>query len=215
MARAFATRWPKWASSPLPDRVHCQHTVASTSRSRESEDAEVDPFVSEMERRDLLSSSESDSEGDSDCEEPPAKRKFTPGEDTIKLLKQAAEKPLKNDKRKAIAGKFPLPSCDAAHPPRLDDSLNCLVPKSAKTYDRFLSKLQQFSMDALGPLAFIQNQLDTEAFFASSDSKYKSQSRRQQWGVSQPSQKSVFKRLGPSQTRTTGAHHFKKPPRKQ
>ena len=121
---------------------------------------EVDPFVSERERRDLLSSSESDSEGDSDCEEPPAKRKFTPGEDTIQLLKQAAEKPLKNDKRKAIAGKFPLPSCDAAHPPRLDDSLNCLVPKSAKTYDRFLSKLQQFSMDALGPLAFIQNQLD-------------------------------------------------------
>ena len=48
-------------------------------------------------------------------------------------------------------------------------------------------------------------------FFASSDSKYKSQSRRQQWGASQPSQKSVLKRLGPSQTLTTGAHHFKKP----
>lgn len=79
---------------------------------------------------------------------------------STKLLQHAVEKPLKNDMRKSVAGRFPLPNCDADHPPRLDDSVTCLIPKSAKTYNRLLSKLQQFSADALRSLAFIQHQLD-------------------------------------------------------
>ena len=38
-------------------------------------------------------------------------------------------------------------------------AVTCLIPKSAKSYDRFLSKLQQFTVDAFGPLVFIQDRL--------------------------------------------------------
>ena len=134
--------------------------------------------MSESERRDLLSSSSSDSEEDSEISAPSAKRKFVSGEETTKLLNLilvlaqnwlekkkkkkknlAVEKPLKNDKRKSVAGRFPLPNCDAVYPPKLDDAVTCLIPKSAKSYDRFLSKLQQFTVDAFGPLVFIQDRL--------------------------------------------------------
>ena len=119
-------------------------SVASISRSVETDD-DINPFVSESERRDLLSSSSSDSEEDSEISAPPAKRKFVPA---TKLLNLAVEKPLKNDKRKSVAGRFPLPNCDAVYPPKLDDAVTCLIPKSAKSYDRFLSKLQQFTVDS-------------------------------------------------------------------
>ena len=58
----------------------------------------------------------------------------------------------------STAASGPIPSCDPAHPPKLDDSVTCLIPKAAKSNDRFLSKLQQFCMDGMGPLIFLYEQ---------------------------------------------------------
>ena len=69
---------------------------------------------------------------------------------------------MKNEKRKALANKFPLPSCYPAHPPKLDESIVCLIPKTARSYNRFLSKLQQFSMDVMGPLIYLQEQMEAK-----------------------------------------------------
>ena len=259
------------------------------------EEDEIDPHLSESERHDLLSDS-SDSESEDD--EPPQKKaRYVPSEETGKFLKSLVDKPLKNEKRKSKANKFPLPACDPAHPPKLDDSLTCLIPKAARSNDRFLSKLQQFCMDGMGPLIFLYEQLqkneppdaDTlkaavkcslslmanasahftverrksimkhlnndlkplaeaqypergpflfgegfgakakatadsikalkgiqsqKRFSGSGDSKFKPQSRRQQWGVSSPNfQRSVFKRLGAPPTRnqiSTGKKPYKK-----
>ena len=38
----------------------------------------------------------------------------------------------------------------------------CLIPKTGKSYDRFLSKLQQFSMNVIGPLMSLHGQLERE-----------------------------------------------------
>ena len=104
------------------------HTERSDWSTGEEED-EIDPYLSESERQDLLSDS---SESESEEEEPPQKKaRYVPSEDTIKFLKSMVDKPLKNDKRKAKASKFLLPSCDPAHPPKLDDSVTCLIPKVA------------------------------------------------------------------------------------
>lgn len=114
----------------------------------------VDLFLSGRERSELFSSSE-----DSDDEDiPPAKRNFVPTEETLKFWDSVPLKPLKNEKRKAAINKFPIPSCDPAHPPKLDESVSSLVPKSAKTYDSFLSKLQRFTLDAAGPLLWMLNE---------------------------------------------------------
>lgn len=64
--------------------------------------------------------------------------------ETKKLLKKVMNRPLKNEKRKVLINKFPLPAFDPVHTPKLDEAIACLVPKSAKSYDRYLSKLQQF-----------------------------------------------------------------------
>ena len=64
----------------------------------------------------------------------------------------ATDTPLENDMSKRLTSRFPLPAVDAAHPPKLEKGIIAIVPKAAQTNDRFLSKLQQFSMDFLGPL---------------------------------------------------------------
>ena len=53
---------------------------------------------------------------------------------------------------------FPIPACDEAHLPKLDETVSCLIPKPAKSYDSYLSKLQRFSMDAMGPLIWLANE---------------------------------------------------------
>lgn len=60
-------------------------------------------------------------------------------------------KPLKNEKNTNI---LPL---DIVHTPKLDESIACIVPKSTKTYDRYLIKLQQFVLDDMGPLLWVRN----------------------------------------------------------
>ena len=74
-----------------------------------------------------------------------------------RFLKSATGTPLKNEKRKKLSSCFLLPACDVAHPPKLGD-----LPKLACTYDKFLSKLQQFSMDFLGLLISLLSQAKKE-----------------------------------------------------
>ena len=63
--------------------------------------------------------------------------------------------------------------------------------------------------DSIKALKDVQSQ---KRFSGSSDSKYKPQSRRQQWGVSSPGlQKSVFKRLGATSTRNQSFQFWKNP----
>ena len=110
---------------------------------------------------DILSDEEEDEQEEDGGDGPPAAKraKLTPSGRTIKILKSVTEKPIKNQKRKGITNKFPIPSCDYAHTPKLDDDIACIVPKSAKTYDRYLCKLQQFSLDALGPMVWLHEQM--------------------------------------------------------
>ena len=51
--------------------------------------------------------------------------------------------------------KLPIPACDAAHPPKLNESIAWLIPRSAKSFDKYLSRLQRFTMDAMGPLTWL------------------------------------------------------------
>ena len=57
---------------------------------------------------------------------------------------------------------FTLPSCDAAHPPKMDNAVTYLIPRLGKSYDWFLSKLEKFSMDKIGPLMSLCEQLEVE-----------------------------------------------------
>jgi hypothetical protein len=89
--------------------------------------------------------------GDEEDATPPAKH-LKLEKDTAVFLKGATEKPLEHEKQTKLIARFPLPATDAAHPPKLDKDISALIPKSAFTYDRLLSKIQQFNMGALGPL---------------------------------------------------------------
>lgn len=132
-------------------RAHPSEAPSTSSVADRSED-EVNPFISEEERGELLSSEES---SDEEEVQPAAKRKFVPTEEVKKFLDAVSLKPLKNEKRKTTMNRYPVPACDPAHPPVLDESVASLVPKSAKTYDSFLSKLQRFTLDAMGPLTWL------------------------------------------------------------
>ena len=161
---AFPLMWPY---PPPPNMAgqwggqsRCPSTTPSVSTVATGEDS-IDPYLDPDERADLLSSSGSeDSDSESDSESPPqAKRaKRSISAETIDAWKRVTGKSLKNEKRKALVNKFPNPACDWAHTPKLDDAISCIIPKSAKTYDRYLSKLQQFSLDALGPILWLYDQ---------------------------------------------------------
>ena len=120
----------------------CSGAPSSVSALSNS-DTDINPFIGDDERDELLGdilSEEEEQEDDQEEEEedgpPPTKRaKFMPSDRTMKILKAVTEKPIKNEKRKSITNKYPLPSCDYAHTPKLDDDIACIVPKSAKTYD--------------------------------------------------------------------------------
>ena len=163
---------PMWGSYPPVHSGPESSSASQQSSSRLPEassasdsESEIDPFVREDEREDLLGDldSEEDREDPSDDDGPPPSKKIKlSSPKTVSLLQAVMEKPLKNERRKKFTAKFPLPSCDEAHTPKLDDTIACIVPKSAKTYDRFLSKLQQFSLDALGPMIWLYDQMSSE-----------------------------------------------------
>ena len=140
-------RWTPWGPYPYYPEPSSQagrkrwHTESQPSDSDGTDEDDINPYLTESERRDLLSDSQSDTDLDSEQDEPPAKRRCVPTKDMVKFLRLVVEKPLKNEKRKALANKFPLPSFDPGHPPKLDESIVCLIPKTARSHDRFLSKL--------------------------------------------------------------------------
>ena len=125
---------------PSPAGRKRQHTESQPLDFDRTDEDDINPYLTESKRRDLLSDSQSD------------RFRFR----AVKFLRSVVEKPLKNEKRKALANKFPLPSCDPAHPPKLDE---CLIPKTARSYDRFL---RQFTMDAMGPLIYLQEQMEAK-----------------------------------------------------
>ena len=97
------------------------------------------------------SDSGTDSESDEDLDlAGPSAKKFSPSEETFKLLKLASAKPLKNDCPRKVIDKLPIPACDTAHPPKLSESISWLIPKSARSFDKYLSKFQRFTIDAMG-----------------------------------------------------------------
>ena len=131
------------------------HGGESSVASQETDDY-VTSHLSDTERRSLFSDSDSESE----TEGPPSKKpKLDLGEETLSYIRSAMDKPLKNDKRKAHIAKHSLPSVEPAFPPKLDEAITCLIPKAARSIDRFLSKLQQFCMDSLGPILFLNEKL--------------------------------------------------------
>ena len=90
---------------------------------------EINPYLVESDCWDLLSDSQTDTDSESEQDEPPAKRRCVATEDTVMFLKSVVEKPLKNDEWKVMTNKFLLPACDPAHPPKLDESTACLIPE--------------------------------------------------------------------------------------
>ena len=102
--------------------------------------------MSDREHAELLSNSDSDGSGDEDLNEPDAKKKFVPTEELMKLLHSASLKPLSC---RSIVNKLPIPVCDPAHPPKLDEAVSALVPKSARSHDKFLSRLQKYTLNAM------------------------------------------------------------------
>lgn len=152
---------PSNTENPGPPSVDAPTPSVSTLSDEEEDD--VNPWLSKDEQGQLLSGLESEPDGEEGDKPPQPKRaKFMLQPRTVKILRAVTEQPVSNDKRRVITNKYPLPACDQAHTPKLDLDIFCIVPKSAISYDRFLSKLQQFSVDALGPLAWIHERLSGE-----------------------------------------------------
>ena len=141
--RTSSQRSPQQLESPQPLTPVGHLPQTAPSSIAESDENCINPFLPEGEREELLESKE-DLLEDEDIGPPPAKKRHVPGESTTSLLRVTTEKPLKNDKRNSILARYPVPSCDPAHPPKLDDSVLCVIPQQARTYDRYLSKMQQF-----------------------------------------------------------------------
>ena len=165
-AAGFSGQAQSWASHPSRsgtgnDVRGCKRRRSAMSPSPSSASEEVNPFISEKERRELLSGEDSGSETNEDEDiklaEPPAK-KFAPSKETLKLLSSASSRPMKNEARKVI-GKLPISACDMAHPPKLNESVSWLIPKSARSHDKYLSKLQRFTTDAMGPIAWLWDKM--------------------------------------------------------
>ena len=105
-----------------------------------------------------MSDSDSEWSDDGDLEEPEPKRRLTPSVKVQSLLEST--KLLKNDRRKSVLGKHPIPASNQAHPPKLDEAVAALVPKTSKSHDNFLSRLQRYTLDAMGPMIWLLDQLD-------------------------------------------------------
>ena len=151
-----------WTSQPTGSGARKRPRPPESCSSVATSEDEIDPFISRTERRELLSGDDSGSDSESGEEVDltgPAAKKFVPCEETIKLLKSVSAKPMKNERRRKVIDKLPIPACDMAHPPKLNDSVACLVPKSAKSFDKYLSKLQRFTMDGMGPIVWLWNQM--------------------------------------------------------
>ena len=64
-------------------------------------------------------------------------------------------KPLENTSRQSLIGKFGLPEGDEAHYPKLDSIIKGEFHKEAVDVDKKLSRLQNFTLNAAGPLSYL------------------------------------------------------------
>ena len=78
-------------------------------------------------------------------------------QETSDLITAAFNKPLEASKRSRIMERFPHPAAPLTAPPSIDKAMKVLIQKkkSIMSHDRFLSKLQRYTTDAIGPLAFL------------------------------------------------------------
>ena len=113
-----------WGWGPASRKRTRDHSALSSTISSDVEDS-VDPSLSAEERRELLSDSESEESDDGDLGEPDPKKRLIPSDKTQSYLEST--KLLKNERRKSVLGKHPIPASDQAHPPKLDKAVAALV----------------------------------------------------------------------------------------
>jgi len=73
-------------------------------------------------------------------------------EPTKTFLEAAFSAVMSNEDRKKRVGKVGIPDCDQIRCPKLDGVLKAVLPKDAIKADGYLSRLQQFWLDAVAPL---------------------------------------------------------------
>ena len=135
---------------------------AGPGTSAQTHEDTISPYLSSAENREFR---ETESETDSEEEEEPKRprERFKLSAQTASLLAEVSAKPLKNTKHRQLLDQFPSPAeCDQAYPPKLDESISLIIPDSSKKEDRSLSRLQQFTMDSLGAMLSLQEQLMEE-----------------------------------------------------
>ena len=113
--------------------------------------AELEGKVDSMQRPGTSSSFDADPEENEDS----AGKLVELSEETSALLEAAFSTTLSNaDRRKRIAH-IGIPDCDKIRCPKLDPMLATVLPKDAIKADGYLSRLQQFWLDAVAPLTAI------------------------------------------------------------
>ena len=161
----FPPYWPQTSQvsregsqeQAAPDPAPTSSSSRASSSSGETDEDLIDPYLSEDEFQDVADTAEEEEEQTTQSTSNTRmshsqKLAFTPSQNTIKFLNSVTGKSLMNDRRRAVLANYPHPSCDAAHPPKLDEEISQIVPESIRKQDRALSRIQQFSMDAFGPL---------------------------------------------------------------
>ena len=76
-------------------------------------------------------------------------------ETTKTFLEAAFTATMSNEDRKKRVGRIGVPDCDQIRCPKLDGVLKAVLPKDAIKADGYLSRLQQFWLDAVAPLAAV------------------------------------------------------------
>ena len=76
-------------------------------------------------------------------------------ETTKTFLEATFSSMMTNADRKKRVEKIGVPNCDQIRCPKLDGVLKAVLPRDAIKADRYLSRLQQFWLDAVAPLAAI------------------------------------------------------------
>ena len=74
-------------------------------------------------------------------------------ETTRTFLEAAFSAIMPNEDCKKRVGRVGIPDCDQVRCPKLDGVLKAVLPKDAIKADGYLSRLQQFWLDAVAPLA--------------------------------------------------------------
>ena len=84
-------------------------------------------------------------------------------EELSEFLSVAFKKPMSADRRKKLTVKYPRLAISQTKPPAIDKAILSLVQtrKHIVSHDRFLSKLQCFASDAIGPLVYLLKELQS------------------------------------------------------